>query len=411
MSPSGPQAMQNFYQETLHWQKATMAAAHSNISTIIHLYCQFLAEQEIHLCRANVALMTLHPQIEAIRFVWHNTVITPDPVPSPAMFYRKVHYLDNCTIDEAHLSFGAKTSMPFKQSPFWRLVEGEEFLSYVITPEKQHEYVVLDDLAKLGATHYIATRLGGKEAYISLVSYEVGGFTPEEIELVKISLTALSLLIESAVKDLVLNTVLSCYVGNSPGDQIKQGNIRPGSMMDMEGAIWFSDIRKYSTHSQNTEAVELATKLNAYYDIVVNVIYAHDGEILKFIGDAILAIFPISEAINSEQVCQNAVAAAVAANKALKDSPLNFEHGVGLHVGRFQFGNIGSLRRMDFTAIGNEINIASRIESQCSQYKLPLLMSEKLVKTGNIPSQCFAKTPLKGITGEFPLYVPNFRDM
>jgi len=411
VSPSGPQAMQNFYQETLHWQKATMAAAHSNISTIIHLYCQFLAEQEIHLCRANVALMTLHPQIEAIRFVWHNTVITPDPVPSPAMFYRKVHYLDNCTIDEAHLSFGAKTSMPFKQSPFWRLVEGEEFLSYVITPEKQHEYVVLDDLAKLGATHYIATRLGGKEAYISLVSYEVGGFTPEEIELVKISLTALSLLIESAVKDLVLNTVLSCYVGNSPGDQIKQGNIRPGSMMDMEGAIWFSDIRKYSTHSQNTEAVELATKLNAYYDIVVNVIYAHDGEILKFIGDAILAIFPISEAINSEQVCQNAVAAAVAANKALKDSPLNFEHGVGLHVGRFQFGNIGSLRRMDFTAIGNEINIASRIESQCSQYKLPLLMSEKLVKTGNIPSQCFAKTPLKGISGEFPLYVPNFRDM
>ena len=411
MSPSGPLAMQNFYQETLLWQKATMAAAGSDITAIIHLYCKFLAEQEIHLCRANVALMTLHPQIEAIRFVWHNTVITPDPVPSPTMFYRKVHYLDNCTIDEAHLTFGAKTSMPFKQSPFWRLVEGEEFLSYVITAGKEHEYAVLDDLAKLGATHYIATRLGGKEAYISLVSYEADGFTPEEIEMVKISLTSLSLLIESAVKDLVLNTVLSCYVGYSPGDEIKQGNIRPGSMIDMEGAIWFSDIRKYSTHSQNTEAVELAAKLNAYYDIVVNVIYAHDGEILKFIGDAILAIFPISDAINSEQVCQNAVAAAMAANKALADSPLNFEHGVGLHLGRFQYGNIGSLRRMDFTAIGNEINIASRIESQCSQFKLPLLMSEKLVMAGNIPSQCFAKTPLKGINGEFSLYVPNFRDM
>jgi len=72
-------------------------------------------------------------------------------------------------------------------------------------------------------------------------------------------LTALSLLIESAVKDLVLDTVLSCYVGYSPGDEIKQGNIRPGSMIDMEGAIWFSDIRKYSTHSQNPEATELAT--------------------------------------------------------------------------------------------------------------------------------------------------------
>lgn len=408
MSSPGLQAGNNFHQQTLIWQKETMLAAGSDITAIIHLYCKFLAGQDIHLCRANVALMTLHPQIEAIRFVWQNAIVTPDPVPSPTLFYRKVHYLDNCTIDEAHLTFGAKVSEPFKRSPFWRLVEGEEFLSYTLAQDAKHEYAVLDDLAKLGATHYIATRLCGKEAYISLVSYEVGGFTPTEIELIKISLTALSLLIESAVKDLVLNTVLSCYVGYSPGDEIKQGNIRPGSMMDMEGAIWFSDIRKYSTHSQNTEAVELANKLNAYYDIVVNVIYAHDGEILKFIGDAILAIFPISDAANAQQVCQNAVAAAIAANKALKDSPLNFEHGVGLHVGRFQYGNIGNLRRMDFTAIGTEVNIASRIESQCSTYKLPLLMSEKFVRTGDIPAQCFARTELKGMSGEFPLYVPNY---
>ena len=408
MPLSGPESMPNFYQQTLIWQKETMSAAGSDVATIIHLYCKFLADQDIHLCRANVALMTLHPQIEAIRFVWHNTVITPDPVPSPTMFYRKVHYLDDCTIDEAHLTFGAKTSIPFMKSPFWRLEEGEEFLSYLIAPGKQHEYAVLDDLAKLGATHYIATRLSGKKASISLVSNEEGGFTPEEIAFIKISLTALSLLIESAVKDLVLDTVLSCYVGYSPSDEIKQGNIRPGSMIDMEGAIWFSDIRKYSTHSQNTEAMELASKLNAYYDIVVNVIYAHNGEILKFIGDAILAIFPIGEAINSQQVCQNAVAAAIAVNKALKESPLDFEHGVGLHLGRFQFGNIGSLRRMDFTAIGNEVNIASRIESHCSTYKLPLLMSEKFVTTGDIPAQCFARTQLKGMTGEFSLYVPNY---
>jgi len=398
--------MQNFYQQTLIWQKETMTAAGSDVTTIIHLYCKFLADQDIHLCRANVALMTLHPQIEAIRFVWYNSIISPDPVPAPTMFYRKVHYLDDCTIDEAHLTLGAKISIPFMKSPFWRLVEGEDFLSYVITVGRQHEYDVLDDLAKLGATHYIATRLSGKEAYISLVSNEDGGFTPEEIEFIKISLTALSLLIESAIKDLVLDTVLSCYVGYSPGDEIKQGNIRPGCMLDMEGAIWFSDIRKYSTHSQNTEAAELANKLNAYYDIVVNVIYAHKGEVLKFIGDAILAIFPIGEDIDSQQACRNAVAAAIAANKALKNSPLNFEHGVGLHVGSFQYGNIGSLRRMDFTAIGTEVNIASRIESQCSTYKLPLLMSEKFVTAGQIPAQCFAKTALKGMNGEFSLYVP-----
>lgn len=407
MSPSNPSEMQNFYQSTLIWQKQTMLSAAGDVAKIIHQYCKFLAEQEIHLCRANVALMTLHPQIEAIRFVWHNSLVDPEPVPSPALFYRNIQQIDNCTIDEAHLTYGAKNSPQFKCSPFWRLVEGEEFLSYVLKPEQKNDYPVLDDLAKLGATHYIATRLTGKEAYISLASYEADGFTPIEIELIKISLTALSLLIESAVKDLVLNTVLNCYVGYSPGDEIKQGNIRPGSMLDMDGAIWFSDIRKYSTHSQNTEAVELSEKLNAYYDIVVNVIYAHKGEILKFIGDAILAIFPIDDEKNSQQVCRDAVAAAIEANKKLADSPLNFEHGVGLHVGRFQYGNIGSLRRMDFTAIGNEVNIASRIESQCSQYKLPLLMSEAFVKTGDIAAQCYAKTALKGMQGEFSLYVPE----
>ena len=93
-----------------------------------------------------------------------------------------------------------------------------------------------------------------------------------------------------------------------------------------------------------------------------------------------------------------------AVNRALAGSGLEFDHGIGLHVGRFQFGNIGTLRRMDFTVIGNDVNIAARIESQCSQRKARLLMSEAFVTQCGQPAVLVERTELKGISGEFALY-------
>jgi adenylate cyclase len=200
--------------------------------------------------------------------------------------------------------------------------------------------------------------------------------------------------------------VLDCYVGYAPRDEIRKGNIRPGSMIDIEGAIWFSDIRKYSTHTQTTEQETLIGKLNAYCDCVVPHIYAQGGEVLKFIGDAIFAIFPCREAQTPQAVCRNAFTAAQAANRALAQSELDFQHGIGLHFGRFRYGNIGTLRRMDFTVIGNEVNVAARIEGQCSVHGQQLLMSETLVELGGINATLHAQAALKGIAGEFALFVP-----
>jgi adenylate cyclase len=185
-----------------------------------------------------------------------------------------------------------------------------------------------------------------------------------------------------------------------------RGNIRPGFMLDIDGAIWFSDIRKYSTHSQGSEPKALIAELNSYYECVVPLIYAHGGEVLKFIGDAILAIFAVNEQRPRVTACRDAYAAATAANAAIAEGGLTFRHGIGLHVGAFQYGNIGSLRRMDFTVIGNEVNIASRIEGQCSVQQESLLMSEAFVAAGNIASRCRVRTALKGIEGEVELFVP-----
>src|SRR6185295_18505601 len=123
-------------------------------------------------------------------------------------------------------------------------------------------------------------------------------------------------------------------------------------------------IRGYSTHAQNHEPAEFIGKLNAYYEVVVSAIHAEGGEVLKFIGDAVLAIFVDDD--RHGDACLRALAATHAANRGLADNRIEFDHGVGLHLGQFQFGNIGSLRRMDFTVIGSDVNFASRIESQCA---------------------------------------------
>jgi adenylate cyclase len=229
-----------------------------------------------------------------------------------------------------------------------------------------------------------------------------GGFGEDALEFIEASLSCLSALLNGTIKDLILDTVMDCYVGGSPAEEIKSGNIRPGSMLDLHGAIWFSDIRNYSVHAQNNEPAEFIRKLNAYYEAVVGAIYGHQGEVLKFIGDAVLAIFVDRDGLDG--ACRRALAAAQAANRALAENRIEFDHGVGLHLGRFQFGNIGSLRRMDFTVIGSEVNLASRIESQCGLNKSRLLMSEPFAEQCGQPVRTVVSTPLKGFAGEHLLY-------
>jgi adenylate cyclase len=393
-----------FYQHILRWQQEAKATASGDLGAFVHAYCRFLGQCGIDLYRANLALTTLHPQIQVLRYVWYNEHVNPGPFPSNVLFFRNVRLLDGCTIDETHLTYGAKDSAHFKQSPFNLLLQGAPVLSYRLSPNERYEFPILNDLAACDATHYYAASVPGVDGYISLVTRKPGGFDDHEIDHIQRSLSALGLLLDGALKELILDTVLNCYVGSSPRDKIKQGNIRPGTMIDIEGAIWFSDIRKYSTHTQTTEQRALMEKLNAYYECVVPIIYRHRGEVLKFIGDAILAIFPCSDEHSASETCRDALSAAMAANGALERSAVDFRHGIGLHYGHFQFGNVGTLRRMDFTVIGNEVNIASRIEGQCSTQQKTLLMSQAFVAQCDAPTDLVTRTSLKGIEGDFALF-------
>lgn len=399
----------------LQWQ-ATARLAHGNdLSRLLHAWCRYLGDAGAAVCRMTLALNTLHPQIQSLRYVWYDDVRDPGPFPSPALVLRRIHSLDGCTVDEALMSWGARSTEPLRRSPFWALMHGEvDVQDFPLAPGGRYPFPILDDLAAQGCTHYLAFSLPGLEAQVSVVSRQPGGFDREQREIVAASVPVLALLLEGPLKELVLQTVLECYVGHSPAGEIRRGRIRPGAMLDLTGAIWFSDIRDYSMHSQAQPIDVFVDNLNAYYECVVEAIHAQGGEVLKFIGDAVLAIFPQRDESGcadanpngAADACARALAAADAATRELAAHGVAFTHGVGLHVGRFQFGNIGSLKRMDFTAIGNEVNVAARIEALCKPYGERLLMSADFARQCGVPTREVARVTLAGIAGEYTLHAP-----
>ena len=399
----------------LQWQ-ATGRLAHGNdLPRLLHAWCRYLGEAGAAVCRMTLALNTLHPQIQALRYVWYDDIHDPGPFPSPALVLRRIHSLEGCTVDEALMSHGARATEPLRRSPFWALMQGEvQCQDFPLAPGGGYPFPILDDLAAQGYTHYLAFSLPGLEAQVSLVSRQPGGFEHLQREAVAASVPVLALLLEGPLKELILQTVLECYVGHSPAREIRRGRIRPGAMLDLAGAIWFSDIRDYSIYSQAQPSDVFVENLNAYYECVVNAIHAQGGEVLKFIGDAMLAIFPQRDsgmhADGTADACSRALAAAQAATRNLAAQGVAFTHGVGLHVGRFQFGNIGSLQRMDFTAIGNEVNVAARIEAQCKLHGERLLMSAEFARQCGAPTREIARVSLQGIAGDYALHAPLVAD-
>lgn len=395
----------------LQWQGIARLAHGNDLPRLLHAWCRYLCEAGAAVCRMTLALNTLHPQIQALRYVWYDDVHDPGPFPSPALVLRRIHSLEGCTLDEALMSYGARATEPLRRSPFWALMQGEvECQDFPLAPGDGYPFPILDDLAAQGYTHYLAFSLPGLEAQVSVVTRQPGGFDPMQRESVAASVPVLALLLDGPLKELVLQTVLDCYVGHSPAREIRHGRIRPGAMLDMAGAIWFSDIRDYSTHSQAQPGDVFVERLNAYYECVVKAIHAQGGEVLKFIGDAMLAIFPQRDddmhTDGRADACARALAAAEAATRELAAQGVAFTHGVGLHVGRFQFGNIGSLQRMDFTAIGNEVNVAARIEEQCKLHGERLLMSAEFARHCGAVTREIARVPLRGIAGDCALHAP-----
>ncbi len=197
--------------------------------------------------------------------------------------------------------------------------------------------------------------------------------------------------------------VLTAYVGRDAGARVLAGKIRRGDTELIEAAIWFSDMRGFSTASHDKCPEDVIAMLNELFDCQLPAIERHGGEVLKFMGDGLLAIFtPTASGLReccerALRASQDALAALAARNAVAKES-LRF--GVALHVGEVAYGNIGGESRLDFTCIGRAVNLAARLESLTAQTGNDVLASEdfatrlggtQLVRVGEFAVKGFAE--------------------
>jgi adenylate cyclase len=204
----------------------------------------------------------------------------------------------------------------------------------------------------------------------SWTTKQPGGFTDEQLNALRALMPPLARLIEITRLHRTATVLLSTYVGDRAGERILGGQIRRGHTETMHAAIWLSDLRGFTALSDRLPAESVVDILNLYFDCQVSAIRTHGGEVLKFMGDGLLAVFPIAEQPgDTEDVCTNVLQAAresranvEAMHFAVGETIERFRFGVALHVGKILYGNIGGGNRLDFTCIGPAVNLAARLE-------------------------------------------------
>jgi len=325
--------------------------------------CFRLQQAGIPVKRATLHFMILHPQWLGSRMMWTDGMRQAE--------LRRVDY-------------DIREQSEFIDSPANELNDGASEVRENLErdPALSRKHAVYDEMRARGLTDYVAWPMYhtfGKRHMVTFATDRVGGFDDAHIAGLLKVLPALALVSEIRIKNRLARTLLETYVGSHASELILAGATRRGTGTTVRAAIMICDLRDFTRISDNWPRDDVIDLLNGYFDAMSEPIARHGGEILKFIGDGLLAIFPLSE----PKACANllhAVAEARRAMIALNEkngetgrAPLNY--GIGVHVGDVMYGNIGSRTRLDFTVIGPAVNMAARLENLTKQLGRTVLLS------------------------------------
>jgi adenylate cyclase len=248
---------------------------------------------------------------------------------------------------------------------------------------------VLKQLKQDGATDYVALPLlftTGHVDALSVVSDGPGGFSAIDLDRMFQLQFAFTRIVEThSLRDTAVN-LLDAYVGRAAGQRILAGEVKRGDGQTIEAVLWYCDLRGFTRASDRLPRDAIIGLLNDYFSIMGGAVTNAGGEILKFMGDGMLAMLPITSPAERSATAARATEAAVAAFRMIAalnlmrttvDEPA-VRFGLALHVGEVMFGNIGASARLDFTVIGPAVNHAARLEKLCGQLDRPIVVSQAL---------------------------------
>jgi adenylate cyclase len=337
------------------------------IDNILLQLCERLRVVGIPVARATIHFRTHHPQWLGARILWRS-----------GMSEAKITTFD----------YGVESTPQFLLSPANEIYAGElEVRQGLESSECGRRYPLFSELKAEGLTDYIAWPLSHtteNRHILTFASDRPGGFVDQDLALLRDLVPLLSLVTEVRLKNVLTRTFLETYVGPHAARQVLAGATTRGSGVTISAAIMICDLRDFTAISDLWPRDDVIEMLNGYFDALSEPIEQNGGEILKFMGDGMLAIFPMANA----DACRSLLASIRSGAAAMND--LNDRHagsgrpilryGVGVHVGDVMYGNIGSRKRLDFTAIGPAVNIASRLETLTKMVGRPVLLSKDFIE-------------------------------
>jgi adenylate cyclase len=387
-------------QKTRDWM-IDGARSSKDASGMLSDMCERLIVSGIPLWRVGLFVRTLHPDIFGRSFLWRPGT--------------------EVVIGSADFNFLG--SEEFQHSPLLAVFRDGREVRYRIDDPEARQFPVMDDLRAEGVTDYIALPLLFMDGSVHVASWttkQPGGFTDDQLQGLRSVISPLTRLVEVVGLRRVASMLLDTYVGNSAGERILGGQIRRGHAETMRAAIWLSDLRGFTALSDRLPAETVVEILNGYFDCQVPAIRKHGGEILKFMGDGLLAVFPIAKDDHDiAEVCERVLEAARDSRAEVEamrfqfgEAIERFRFGVALHVGDILFGNIGGGNRLDFTCIGPAVNLAARLEKIAGKLHRIVVASEEFSARcgaggwsdlGEFPIAGFAKAErVYGLADETP---------
>ncbi|MBB3018653.1 adenylate cyclase [Microvirga lupini] len=365
----------------------------SDMSSLLSGFAERLDAEGIPLVRAYIALPTVNPTIRVYTHVWTRSAGT---------------VVEGVSHE--------RNSEAFEVSPFAYMMRTEqENCHWHVHGPDGDRFSIFEDIRRLGGTDYLARLIsfGNTSAPdlrgfgASFSSSRPEGLRPEEVARIDRLLPLLGLAAyRMTLFDLTV-AMLDTYVGLSAGRRVLRGEIRRGSGTTLTAALLFADLRGFTALADRS-GMDLIGRLDQHLEAMAKPVEEQCGEVLKFMGDGVLAAFPISEHRSFEEACAAAIRAAQMAlerNEAVNrqyETPLSLD--IALHCGDVFYGNIGAAGRLDFTVIGPAVNEASRMEALCSALDCSVILSDRVASVSPVPVRSLGSHRLRGIAAERELF-------